>query len=267
MTVYRVKDWERWFESAKSKTFKNKTQAYIPRKQNGLGYNLLLGSKNGEAIYGAWCALVIFLSGHSPPRSGWLTDGGAWDGRPLTPSDLELTTRIKAATFEQMLALCSSETIGWISTYNHKDSLVSCQSPELSLSPVPVPIPDTITHPRSDSVESVHSRHHIQNTHDADIIYAAYPRKVAKPAAVKAIQRALRKASPIHLLERTKAYALATADSDPQFIPYPATWFNQQRYNDDPATWGSGNGKPSKKALRTFEDIKADEAEWEAKRK
>jgi hypothetical protein len=77
-------------------------------------------------------------------------------------------------------------------------------------------------------------------------IYAAYPRKVARPAALKAIRKALKTILPGKLLALTKQYA--TVCSGDEFTPYPATWFNQERFNDDPATWkrnctGPGDGK------------------------
>ena len=67
-------------------------------------------------------------------------------------------------------------------------------------------------------------------------IYEAYPKKVAKPAALRAIRRALQHHAPEFLLERTRLFA-ATYNGEPRFIPYPATWFNEARFNDDPATW------------------------------
>ncbi len=73
-----------------------------------------------------------------------------------------------------------------------------------------------------------------------DSIYAAYPRKVARPEALKAIARALKAIAGPTLLERTQAFASAAAlwgDDDRKFIPHPATWFNQARYDDDPETW------------------------------
>ncbi len=72
-------------------------------------------------------------------------------------------------------------------------------------------------------------------------IYQHYPKKVGKPQALKAIRKSLSKMDPESLLEKTKAFALARKDEDHQFTPNPATWFNQERYNDDPQTW-----KPSR---------------------
>lgn len=79
----------------------------------------------------------------------------------------------------------------------------------------------------------------------AEQIYQAYPRKTAKPAAIAAIQKALTKKSAAHLFERTTAYAKTQVAGD-QFTPHPATWFNQERYDDDPREWNRKNGSPPK---------------------
>jgi len=38
------------------------------------------------------------------------------------------------------------------------------------------------------------------------------------------------------LFERTQLFA-KTYNGPVEYIPYPSTWFNQERYNDDLATW------------------------------
>lgn len=68
-------------------------------------------------------------------------------------------------------------------------------------------------------------------------IYEAYPRKVGRPAALRAITKALKTTPAETLLNHTKMFASTVNGSDPQFIPHPRTWFNQERYNDDPSTW------------------------------
>lgn len=80
----------------------------------------------------------------------------------------------------------------------------------------------------------------------AEQIYDAYPRKTAKPAALKAIASAMRRASPEVLLERTKAYATARAGADPAYTPHAATWFNQHRYNDDQKGWAPASKAPAR---------------------
>jgi len=85
-----------------------------------------------------------------------------------------------------------------------------------------------------------------------DQIYAAYPRRVGRPNAIQKLKAALRSPPlltdpaewPRELLRRTLRYAEVRGTSEPNLIPHPATWFNQERYNDDPETWkhSSQNG-------------------------
>jgi hypothetical protein len=68
-------------------------------------------------------------------------------------------------------------------------------------------------------------------------VYDAYPKKVGKPVALRSIAKAVKKFGFEELLAKTQKYAEAVKGTDPQFIPNPATWFNQERFNDDPTTW------------------------------
>lgn len=72
----------------------------------------------------------------------------------------------------------------------------------------------------------------------AESIYQYYPKKVGKPAAIKAIKKAIKKHGADVVASRTCAYAKAIGEAD-QFTPHPSTWFNQERYMDDPKTWVS----------------------------
>lgn len=82
-------------------------------------------------------------------------------------------------------------------------------------------------------------------------IYNAYPRRVGKTAALKAIEKAIRAIRPLHdatwLLERTRAYAQQRQGEDEKFTPYPATWFNEGRYEDEAI-------EPPEKKLWAFAD-------------
>lgn len=74
-------------------------------------------------------------------------------------------------------------------------------------------------------------------------IYAAYPRKVGKQAALKAIGKAAKVKTTLELFSATQSYALAVKSwpaADKQFIPHPATWFNRGSYDDDPKEWQRG---------------------------
>ena len=76
-------------------------------------------------------------------------------------------------------------------------------------------------------------------------LYQEYPRKIAKPVALKAIRAALGKASYDVLMEAVQAYAKARIGQEKQYTPHPSTWFNQERWNDDRSEWAANaNGKP-----------------------
>jgi len=78
------------------------------------------------------------------------------------------------------------------------------------------------------------------STITAEDIYVAYPRKVGKQGAIKAIQKAIRDVGIDRLLNDVKTYAEATSRwpaEDRQYIPHPATWFNRGSYEDDPKEW------------------------------
>jgi hypothetical protein len=67
-------------------------------------------------------------------------------------------------------------------------------------------------------------------------IYSAYRKKVDKTCALKAIERALQSYSFDFLLEKTKTYGNAFG-SDLTYMCKPSTFFNGERFNDDPANW------------------------------
>ncbi len=78
----------------------------------------------------------------------------------------------------------------------------------------------------------------------AETIYKEYPRKVGKPSALRAIQRALKEIETEELLRLTKDYAKARSGQEQDLTPHASTWFNDKRFADDPSTWAP---KPEKK--------------------
>lgn len=110
-----------------------------------------------------------------------------------------------------------------------------------------------------------------------EAIYSAYPRKVGRDSALKAIAKAAATVPPAELLAKTKAYAAAVATwppGDRQFIPHPATWFNRGSYADDPAEWtrdsaaGSRPGSPtpanSAAPSRAYAQLPEPACDWRA---
>ena len=90
----------------------------------------------------------------------------------------------------------------------------------------------------------------------AEEIYQLYPRHAGKGAAIPAILKALKKSEFSALKERVTLFSECVSSwpkDEKQFIPYPATWFNQERWNDDESEW-----KRSKKSGFRHQDKSID---------
>ncbi|MFT4125096.1 MAG: hypothetical protein QM662_02545 [Gordonia sp. (in: high G+C Gram-positive bacteria)] len=61
--------------------------------------------------------------------------------------------------------------------------------------------------------------------------WSVYPRKVGKGAAAKAFAKV--DIDIDRLMDVTRRYAESVQDSEARFIPHPATWLNQSRFDDD----------------------------------
>jgi hypothetical protein len=79
----------------------------------------------------------------------------------------------------------------------------------------------------------------------AHLIYNACRKKVGKPEALIAIEKALVKPgiTAEYLLERTQLHYKMTEGMNLRYIPNPARWFTEERFNDDPATWKQDDDK------------------------
>lgn len=76
---------------------------------------------------------------------------------------------------------------------------------------------------------------------DIESVYAEYPRKVGRGAALKAIVSALHRIDdpdPVAVLIRvTREFSRSPAGQRGEFTPHPSTFYNQSRYLDDPEEW------------------------------
>lgn len=72
--------------------------------------------------------------------------------------------------------------------------------------------------------------------------YEIYPRHVAKAAALKAWLTAVKKVTPVDLNVATRAFAakVRREQTDPKFVPHPASWLNAERWLDEDRIDGSG---------------------------
>jgi hypothetical protein len=63
--------------------------------------------------------------------------------------------------------------------------------------------------------------------------YKAYPRHVARGRAEKAWTAAVKLASPGVIIDAARMFAMERKFSDKKLIPYPATWLNDLRWEDE----------------------------------
>lgn len=252
---WKIVDWDKHYENSRTSPIELRRWATLPNKQHGLTYCKLLADDNGESMYGAFCALICMLSRQSPPRDGWVTDNGMEDGVALSADDVALVTKFRTETVSAMLDVCGGR-LGWMQWYGEGTAKEPTAKPDSVKRPVRIA--------RAARRDDKPWMQHVQR------IYAAYPRKVGKKAAESAILKALKsgaiKGVPEDtLLERVNAYALAVskwADDDMAYIPYPATWFNQARWEDDPETWKRGD--KTSRALDRRRDVKKENEEKQA---
>ncbi len=111
----------------------------------------------------------------------------------------------------------------------------------------------TVTDKEKDSI--VYKKKSNTSSADADgspLVYQSYPRKVGRQAALRAIAKAIQVVADrgiedpaAWLVEKVQAFAKSPAGNAGEFVPHPSTWFNEGRYDDDPAEWSKvGQGKP-----------------------
>ncbi len=75
--------------------------------------------------------------------------------------------------------------------------------------------------------------------------WRVYPRRVGKRAARTAFERAVGRGVPAErILEGARRFAGDPNLPEPRFIPHPATWLNQDCWDDDPLPPRAGSGRP-----------------------
>lgn len=116
--LYQVIDWDRCFETHRTREKDSQSHCLVPNKQNGEGYTQLLTMENGESLYGAFHALILFLSKQpARNRDGYLTEDGTKDGKRITPAELASMIKFSEITVKSMLDTITGE-IGWIANHS-----------------------------------------------------------------------------------------------------------------------------------------------------
>lgn len=111
-------------------------------------------------------------------------------------------------------------------------------SPSETLTPVSPFISETVTNQVRNSdthvTRTINQKDKSISAEDSDFtaFWSAYPRKVAKPAALKAWRSAKRRPPLADLLAALDRHKRSEQWQTARFIPHPATWLNGQRWDD-----------------------------------
>lgn len=110
--AYRIKDWDRLFEIAQSRRYKNLQWVAIPNKHDGKGFRRIARHPKNCDIFTAWI-LMLQVASRQDER-GLLVDG---DG-PLTAEDLADKTGYPEPIFKLAFDVLSGPKIDWLEKVN-----------------------------------------------------------------------------------------------------------------------------------------------------
>ena len=105
--MYRVTNWNEYFETHKTRILKTLDWVPIPNKMDGDGYTELVDHPDGAAHYGVWVALLLIAS-KSSPRGDLARSGGV----PHDIASLARVTRLQSAVIAPAIARLLK--IGWM---------------------------------------------------------------------------------------------------------------------------------------------------------
>ncbi len=126
--MYRIKDWNKTYENAKSRDVENCSFVCMPNGQDGMGFTRIMAEPDGRNIYGIFC-LIAGTCSRQRKRDGYLTVDGLENGDPWTLEDMALIWRATTEEIERALTFLSSPKIGWLEHLECKYPLTAAALP------------------------------------------------------------------------------------------------------------------------------------------
>lgn len=119
MPTYRIADWDRRFETTRSRAMTNCRFVSVPLMLADRGYMRLMRKADGAACFGVYVALAVWQMGRfdGRTRDGWLTDDGTADGLPLSADDLAVELRMDELTVSVAMDELSAPEIGMLEAH------------------------------------------------------------------------------------------------------------------------------------------------------
>lgn len=119
--TYRVRDWNRHYETAETRKLKVLRFCLMPNKHDGKGYRRVMAHPKACEVMSAW-VLILQVASKCPVR-GTLADE---DG-PLDADDLSIKTGMKSAAFVVAFDVLTDPKVGWL----ERDTSNLPESPEV----------------------------------------------------------------------------------------------------------------------------------------
>jgi len=127
--LIQINNWKPIFEDSKSIDKRQRSTCIVPNKQGGSGYAYLMGCKNGEALYGAFHALILLLSKQPcDNRDGYLTVDGTKAGVRYDAEYISRKTLFKVKTVSSMLDEII-KNIGWATNLTSPEDIIPANYP------------------------------------------------------------------------------------------------------------------------------------------
>lgn len=127
--LLQINNWKLIFEDSKSLLKRQRSNCIVPNKQSGSGYKYLIDQENGEALYGAFHALILLLSKQPcDNRDGYLTVDGTKVGVRYDAKYIANKTLFKPETITSMLNEITKK-LGWATNHTNPENIVPAVYP------------------------------------------------------------------------------------------------------------------------------------------
>lgn len=235
----RVASWSEHFENNRTRELKVMTWVPVPTKQDGDGYTQVMDHPHGAAHFGTWIA-ILQVAAKCDERGTLVRDGRNGVRVAHDATSLSRLTRIPRKTIADAIARLLE--IGWLeedaedvelnpmeSTSPHEGAAMSQEDAGISQGAAPS---------RARAAEQDRTgqeRRKDSPSTGFDQFWLAYPRKVGKLDAKRAWDALGGDRPGIEALLESIAKAKRSSQwsrDGGRFIPHPATWLRQGRWDD-----------------------------------
>jgi hypothetical protein len=222
MKLYTINKWSEVFENADSRKRQRLGFYYMPSGCDSSGYlGLMSEFEPAEAwqAYGIFVALCQHTATMTKDLRGTFQNT---DGTPMTTRRLALIVRADLSILERSLEILMDQRVAWMSA---TDVPSICQQSASD-------VPQNSGFVQGQGQGQGQGQVNTIASDDAEIVYQAYPRKIAKQPALKAITKALKTTPLTQILDHLKLYSESVKGKETTFIPHCATYFNGGRHLD-----------------------------------